>query len=332
MDLKGKKILFICPRFFGYENHIINELGAMGAEVSFLKDRFFDGPLKSALTRLFPNLATHLASRAILKVLKKFPDNTKFDVLFVINGQTLSKIFLTRFKSLNPESQSVLYIWDSLMNRKNLRGKFSYFDRIFTFDPADAKKYNLHFRPLFFVNNFKRSDTPAPQATNNQLVFVGTMHSDRLKVIQSISKQAPSHIKTFLYLYIQAPWVYWFYKITKEEYRNTNRKDFNFNTINQDLLYEIYSRSSIILDIEHPNQQGLTMRTLESIGAGKKLITTNKSIQHYDFYNANNIAIINRDAFDHPIDPRFWDCTYQEPDESVYEKYALRGWLKEVLS
>tara|TARA_B110000503_G_scaffold34103_1_gene55435 strand:- start:448 stop:1449 length:1002 start_codon:yes stop_codon:yes gene_type:complete len=332
MDLKGKKILFICPRFFGYENHIINELEVMGAEVSFLKDRFFDGPLKSALTRLFPNFATHLASKAILKVLKKFPNNTKFDVLFVINGQTLSKIFLTRFKSFNPEAQSVLYIWDSLRNRKNLRGKFSYFDRIFTFDPADAKKYNLHFRPLFFVNNFKRSDTPAPQAPDYQLVFVGTMHSDRLKVIQSIAKLVPSHVKTFLYLYIQAPWVYWLYKIAKEEYRNTKRSDFSFNPINQDLLYEIYSRSSIILDIEHPNQQGLTMRTLESIGAGKKLITTNKSIQHYDFYNTNNIAIINRDASDHQIDPRFWDCTYQEPDESVYEKYTLRGWLKEVLS
>ena len=97
-------------------------------------------------------------------------------------------------------------------------------------------------------------------------------------------------------------------------------------------MYEIYSRSSIILDIEHPNQQGLTMRTLESIGAGKKLITTSKSIQHYVFYNTNNIAIINRDACDHQIDSRFCDCTYQEPDESVYEKYTLRGWLKEVLS
>jgi len=331
MDLKGKKILFVCPRFFDYENHIINELEVMGAEVSFLKDRPFDAPIFSALTRLFPNLATRLGSMTMIRMLKKFPDNNKFDVLFVINGQTLSKTFLTRFKSLNPEAQSVLYIWDSLRNRKNLRGKFSYFDRIFTFDPADAKKYNLHFRPLFFVNNFKRSDTPAPQAPDYQLVFVGTMHSDRLKVIQSIAKQVPSHIKTFLYLYIQAPWVYWFYKITKKEYVKTSRSDFRFNPINQDLLDDIYSRSSIILDIEHPNQQGLTMRTLESIGGKKKLITTNRSIQHYDFYNINNIAIIDRDKTDLQIDPRFWNAPYKEPDKLNNNKYTLRGWLEEVL-
>ena len=331
MDLKGKKILFVCPSFFDYEKHIINELEVMGAEVSFLKDRPFDAPIFSALTRLFPNLVTRLGSMTMIRMLKKFPDNTKFDVLFVINGQTLSKIFLTRFKSLNPEARSVLYIWDSLRNRKNLREKFSYFDRIFTFDPADAKKYNLHFRPLFFINNLKRYDTPAPQAPDYQLVFVGTMHSDRLKVIQSITKHVPSHVKTFLYLYIQAPWVYWLYKITKKEYMRTSRSDFRFNPINQDLLDDIYSRSSIILDIEHPNQQGLTMRTLESIGAGKKLITTNKSIQHYDFYNTNNIAIINRDASDHPIDPRFWDTPYKEPDKFIRKKYTLRGWLEQVL-
>ncbi len=331
MDLKGKKILFVCPRFFGYENHIINELEVMGAEVSFLTDRPFDAPILSALTRLFPNLATRLTSKATLKVLKKFPDNTKFDVLFVINGQTLSKKFLTRFKSLNPESQSVLYIWDSLRNRKNLRGKFSYFDRIFTFDPADAKKYNLHFRPLFFANNLKRSDTPTHQAPDYQLVFLGTMHSDRLKVIQSFTKHVPSHVKTFLYLYIQAPWVYWLYKITKKEYRRTSRSDFRFNPINHDLLDDIYSRSSIILDIEHPNQQGLTMRTLESIGGKKKLITTNRSIQHYDFYNTNNIAIIDRDKTDLQIDPRFWDAPYKEPDKFIVNKYTLRGWLEEVL-
>ena len=117
------------------------------------------------------------------------------------------------------------------------------------------------------------------------------MYSDRLKAIQSIAKLVPSHVQTFLYLYIQATWVYCLCKIAKEEYRNTKRSDFSFNPINQDWLCEIYSRSSIILDKVYPNQQGLTMRTLESIGAGKKLITTNKSIQHYDFYNTNNIAI-----------------------------------------
>ena len=332
MDLKTKKILFICPRFFGYEKHIIAELEVMGAEVSFLKDRFFDSPLQAALTRLFPRIAKLLVSRFILKILDNMPNNTKFDVLFVINGQTLSKIFLKNFKALNPNAQSILYIWDSLRNRKMLQENFAYFDSIFTFDSADAKKYNLHFRPLFFVNNLKAINSSTFKTRDCQIVFVGTMHSDRINVIKAFEGVVPSHVQTFFYLFIQAPWVYWFYKATKKEYRKTKREDFKFNPITEALLHEVYSRSSIILDIEHPLQQGLTLRTMDSIGAGKKLITTNNNIRHYEFYNTNNIAIIKRDASEHLIDPRFWDTPYQKLDEHVYARYTLRGWLKEVLS
>jgi predicted metal-dependent phosphoesterase TrpH len=112
VELKGKKILFFCPKFFGYEKHIIAEIEAMGAEVSFLKDRLFDSPLQAALTRLFPSIATLLASKFIVRMLDAMPNNSQFDLLFVINGQTLSKIFLNRFKVLNPNAQSILYIWE----------------------------------------------------------------------------------------------------------------------------------------------------------------------------------------------------------------------------
>ncbi|MEK5777604.1 lipopolysaccharide biosynthesis protein, partial [Acinetobacter nosocomialis] len=60
-------------------------------------------------------------------------------------------------------------------------------------------------------------------------------------------------------------------------------------------IVELYAKSNIILDISHPGQSGLTMRTFEAIGAGKKLITTNTNIKEYPFYNANNIFIISRD-------------------------------------
>lgn len=332
MGLKGKKILFVCPKFFGYEKHILTEIESMGAEVSFLKDRLFDSPLQAALTRLFPTIATLLVSKFIVRMLDAMPNNSQFDLLFVINGQTLSKIFLNRFKVLNPNAQSILYIWDSLKNRATLKEKFTYFDRIFTFDPADAKKYHLHFRPLFFVNNLKVTNKPVSNRRDCQLMFVGTMHSDRFKVIRAFKTIVPTHVKTFIYPFIQAPWVYWVYKIFKKEYRDTKRVDFKFKPISEALLYEAYASSSIILDIEHPLQQGLTLRTLDSLGAGRKLITTNNNIRHYEFYNTNNIAIIDRHASEYHIDPRFWDSPYQEPDDLTYSKYTLKGWLQELLS
>ena len=44
-------------------------------------------------------------------------------------------------------------------------------------------------------------------------------------------------------------------------------------------IVSLYKESEVILDINHPGQNGLTMRTFEALGAGKKLITTNTEIK-----------------------------------------------------
>ena len=53
--------------------------------------------------------------------------------------------------------------------------------------------------------------------------------------------------------------------------------------------------SRVVLDLPHPMQTGLTMRTIEAIGSKKKLITTNVDIVNYDFYNPKNILLIERE-------------------------------------
>ena len=53
-----------------------------------------------------------------------------------------------------------------------------------------------------------------------------------------------------------------------------------------------------ILDIQFPSQHGLTIRTVEALGSGCKVITTNESVKQYDFYNPQNFLIIERE---HPV-------------------------------
>ena len=57
--------------------------------------------------------------------------------------------------------------------------------------------------------------------------------------------------------------------------------------------YQFYLKGNIILDIAHPHQKRLSFRPYEAMGLRKKLITTNKDIANYDFYNPNNIFIID---------------------------------------
>lgn len=59
-------------------------------------------------------------------------------------------------------------------------------------------------------------------------------------------------------------------------------------------MIAVLAISKAQIEIQHPSQKGLTTRAFESLGTKTKLITTNPAIRQYDFYNSNNILIIDR--------------------------------------
>ena len=87
-------------------------------------------------------------------------------------------------------------------------------------------------------------------------------------------------------------------------------------------------RTKVVIDIQHPKQTGLTMRTIEMIGAKKKLLTTNTSVRNYDFFSASNIAIIDRKAPEFNLE--YWKNSYEELPKDIYEKYSIDGWFQDI--
>ena len=102
------------------------------------------------------------------------------------------------------------------------------------------------------------------------------------------------NIDAYLYLYIQSRILYFVYKILKPSFWFVSMDKFKFKGLDYNTVNENIEKSNTILDIHHPKQTGLTMRTIEMIGMNKKIITTNKDIINYDFYNPNNILVIDR--------------------------------------
>ena len=117
-------------------------------------------------------------------------------------------------------------------------------------------------------------------------------------------------------------------KVQDKNMRKSKVTDFSFIPMSRSELMDFYLRSRIQLDIQHPNQTGLTMRTIETLGAKKKLITTNHLVKEYDFYRPENILIVDRD---NPIiDVEFLKSQWKEIPNDVYEKYSLRSWLNAI--
>ena len=96
---------------------------------------------------------------------------------------------------------------------------------------------------------------------------------------------------------------------------------------NKDILH-IIEQSRIVIDIQHPKQTGLTMRTIEMLGAKRKLITTNADVKLYDFYRPENISVIDRKS--PKLDEVFLKSNYVSIDEGIYRKYSIDNWLDNV--
>lgn len=65
------------------------------------------------------------------------------------------------------------------------------------------------------------------------------------------------------------------------------------------------------------------------LGMEKQLITTNKDIKNYDFYNKNNISIFERTHSS--FDVAQLDREYNTLNDEIYYKYSLENWIYDVL-
>lgn len=323
--LENKKVLYIAPVFFGYENEIKNELERQGAKVTFLLDRPFKSAFVKALTRVRREWIIGVADSYYRDELSSI--DIEFDYIFVVNGQTLSTTTLKTWRERYPAAKFILYMWDSFSNRKHTLDNLQFFDSVFTFDKNDAENYSVNFRPLFFSAGFESN---IETAAEYDISFIGTAHTDRFSIVEKIDRQLSSSTRKYWYLFLQAKWVYWFYRLTNSGYRTAKFDDFKFHSISKNEVQRVFNASKAILDIEHPHQTGLTMRTLETLGACKKLVTTNPSVRSYDFFCEENIYVIDRK--NPQVPEQFLDRPYKDLDPTVYRRYSLTGWLEEIIN
>lgn len=295
----------------------------MGADVLLYNEMSVNSSIERAMLKLSPNLFKRKTEEYYNSILNKI-ENKSFDYVLFIDCEMPTISVLKNFRLKFKKAKFCLHLWDSLNNLKGVNEKFKFFDYITSFDKQDANKYHIAFRPLFFCDEFRANSSTVPMKYN--LSFIGTIHSDRFKIIKKINDQIDDF---YVYPYLQSKFIYWFYKIVKSEFWDTHITDFKFKKLKSEKISKIVNKSIAVLDIQHPNQTGLTMRTLEMIGMKKKIITTNMNIMSYDIYNQNNICVIDRD---NPIIPKnFLKSSYVDLEKEIYNNYSINQWIVDVL-
>lgn len=208
--------------------------------------------------------------------------------------------YLSKYiKNKKPETRTILFFMNTILEeyqRQWLKDKN--IDEFWSYDKKDVDTYKMKYNSTFYYIN----EVPSSYI-NWDVVYIG-----REKNRDTALNAAENILST---LNVRS----WIHVVHSEEefipYRDYIKK---------------VRESRCILDITQQGQAGLSLRFMESLFLEKKLITNNKAIAGYDFYNKNNIFILNVD--DSSKLEKFINSPYDTSVNHYKEFYKFDAWLR----
>lgn len=235
--------------------------------------------------------------------------------IFVIVGSLVYEPIIAQLRHNFPNS-TIKYMYQNIvsskasMNPKDLR---KYFCQLYSWDIEDCKKYELSYsRSCYDKELF-----PSEKVKNDyDLCFIG-VEKGRYKSIIKLANYATVHELQFYYRicanYNFLRWIrpYYAKPISYNEYLDINM------------------RSCCIVDFVQIGQSGTTMRTMEAIFSGKKLVSNNPYLKQMDFYHPANIFIVENDSYDGLEDFLKKETVPINPD--ILRRYQYEEWRKSIM-
>lgn len=318
-----KTVLYIGESYLGYEikvKKLIEE--KLGYNVIYVDLTQFEYNYKNIFEKIYAKIYFLFTKKkyrkekmidSLLKEVKKVEH--KIDIIFFIRATDRLERFVKYLYSLN--KYMIYHQWDSLKKLKDTGKCIKYFNKASTFDRQDAIDNNIKFLPNFYIND-KKLDENKLEYDLFTIISHGK-NGKRIDILEKIAlKLKNKGIK------------YKFLVYTNENNVESKNLTIIKKPISLEENYHFMKKSKIILEIgDNFKQGGLSFRAIDSIGLKKKLVTNYDFIKDYDFYDENNIFVLNSDL---EIPDEFFKSEYRILDDSIYIKYSGETWIKEVFS
>lgn len=326
MDASNPKALVISPTFFDYYKNIISEFESLGFSAIWMNTWLYQNPVYKILLRIAPGLVSKFSTAHHIRNTEALELEGVSEIL-VVKGEGLSIDFIRYLRRKFPQARLTLYLWDGVENTRGATQIAPAFDSVSTFDPNDARIFNWYHRPLFARNVEQTRIEPTAPATYDW-VFIGSLHSDRFAVLKRLAHSQA--IQTFYaYVFISGKFMWLLRHLTNPRIWHHGKIRVSTQSIPSDQVNRIIQSSAAVVDIEHPKQRGLTMRSIETLLLGRKLVTTNTEIENSDLFHETRVCVINRQ---NPKIPRdFLESPFLDIPETIKARYYIRNWLEEVI-
>ncbi|QOY54067.1 hypothetical protein HUE87_09275 [Candidatus Sulfurimonas marisnigri] len=321
---ENKKVLLIAPYFRHYHGKIINSIKELGADVKYFPEVINNKLFTNIRHKTFSPLNKSLDTLYFKYILSEVKEN-EYDIFFLVRGELINEVFLKALRKKLKSTTFIMYQWDSLIHNDYL-SKIKYFDKVLTFDKKDAKNIGIEYLPLFYTDEYEKLANISSEKKYD-IVFYGTYHSDRLKIIKKINQICEKNNLKFKH-HLYTGKIYKFKLWIKGELSKRDLFFLKTHTVSLKEMVDVYSKSRSVLDIEMTNQTGLTIRTVEALGANKKLLTTNKEIVNSELYDKSYVYVLDRD--DLHIDTEFLKMELY--DRGKYKNLHINNWIKKILN
>lgn len=325
-----KRVLYIGTPIFNYYKKIISEFEAQDFSVDYYNDRPNESSLVKGMIKINRNILHHTINKYLNKIINETKDKI-YDLVFIINCKSFDSDMIKRLRETHKNAKFVLYMWDSLLLYPDSKEIIPIFDKTYSFDLEDCiNNSNLTFMPLFYCKEYEEAGRESKSSNiEYDIASICTAHPNRYKIMKELFPMLQKNgIRIFSYMYINKL-QFWYNKIYVEEFKKAKSNEFKFCPLSETNNLSILKKTNTVFDIRHNKQSGLTMRTIETLGANKKLITNNPDIKIYDFYNENNILIINKDNWNDIY--MFLKNNHKQIDKEIYKKYSLNSWLSSII-
>ena len=332
MTRRSGRLLLICPDFFGYDTAIAEAAARQGRAVDRLDARAGTGALYKAALKAAPGLTRRLTQARLRDRIAAIPRPEEIEDILLVKGDGLTAGTVRALRARMPQARLTAYLWDSLANMPGMMPVFALADRVITFNRQDGQAHGWPYLPVFArlpAPIPAPPPAPAPDAPMTwDWSFIGSLHSDRHRVLRALVAAAPE-ARFFVHCYVQNGAVRLARALADPGLLSGRPPALSTQVLPYARYQEVVRGSRAVLDIEHPAQTGLTMRTIDTLLDGKKLITTNAAVRESDLYDPSRVAVIDRRA---PRLPEgFLEMPFRPIPEDLRRAYRIDGWLARLL-
>ena len=308
-----KKILFLVSPFFNYYKLIQAELENNNYDVSVYQMQKNDSVIKE----FFSPYRTVDLNEFYNATIENINNQHKiYDYVFILGGE-LPRFFIEELRNKQKEAYFVKYIWDDIENIPGMMIDVENFDKVYTYSLHDSSNNpSLHYLPFFYVQNL---DIPKKYNVS----FIASFTQEKYDMIRKVIHNN-QEISMYNHLYRKAS-VY----CLKPKYLYALTSFLSMRKLDYTSLIQKFAESQALLEFQAIKQKTPTTRTIEALGTKTKIITTCPEITNYDYYNSNNIYVVDRNNIQ--INKDWLNTPYQNYDIDLLKKYHISSWVKNIL-